>query len=58
VLFGDSVTMRAEVKAVDARKRFVTCATTCTNQSGTVVIDGSATILVPELDLATDAGGT
>ncbi|MCG8470494.1 MAG: MaoC family dehydratase [Desulfobacterales bacterium] len=42
VYIGDTITARAEVKEVLKEKNRVRLETTCINQDGTVVIDGSA----------------
>ena len=47
VRIGDTVTARVEVLEV-MRKRRVRLATTCRNQHGEVVLDGEATVLVPD----------
>lgn len=46
---GDTVTVQLEVTAVDAEKRFVTCSTTCVNQSGETVTTGEALVLLDPL---------
>lgn len=48
VRIGDTITARAEVTALVPGKRRLTLATTCTNQHGERVLDGEATVLVPE----------
>jgi 3-hydroxybutyryl-CoA dehydratase len=48
VRIGDTVTARVEVLEVLAAKRRVRLATTCRNQHGEVVLDGEATVLVPD----------
>lgn len=45
---GDTVTARVEVIEVIAARRRVRLATTCRNQHGEPVLEGEATILVPE----------
>ena len=47
VFIDDEVTVTVEVTAVREDKGIVTLKTTCTNQDGTIVIDGEATVLVP-----------
>jgi len=47
VFIDDVVTVTVEVTALREDKGIVTLKTTCTNQGGTVVIDGEATVLVP-----------
>ncbi|MBI5300562.1 MAG: MaoC family dehydratase [Chloroflexi bacterium] len=46
VFLGDTITVMVEVRAIRADKPIVTLATTCTNQSGAVVIEGEAVLLV------------
>ncbi|HOG06545.1 MAG: MaoC family dehydratase [Syntrophales bacterium] len=48
VRFGDTVTARAEVVEVMAEKNRVRLKTTCTNQDGTVVLDGEALVSPPK----------
>jgi len=48
VRFGDTVTARAEVVEVLAEKNRVRLKTTCTNQDGTVVLDGEALVSPPK----------
>ena len=48
VRIGDTVTARVEVLEVIAAKHRVRLATTCRNQHGEVVLDGEATVLVPD----------
>ena len=48
VKLGDTITARVEVRELVAAKRRVVLATTCTNQLGETVIDGEATVLVPD----------
>lgn len=43
---GDTVTARLEVTALDLERNFVTCSTECTNQDGTTVLTGEATVLL------------
>ncbi len=45
---GDTITARVEVLEVVAPRRRVRLATTCRNQYGEPVLEGEATILVPE----------
>ena len=46
---GDTVTVQLEVTAIDAEKRYVTCSTTCVNQSGETVTTGEALVLLDPL---------
>jgi 3-hydroxybutyryl-CoA dehydratase len=48
VRIGDTVTTRVEVTELNLPKRRVKLSTVCRNQKGDVVVDGEATILVPE----------
>jgi len=48
VRFGDTVTARVEVIEVLAEKNRVRLKTTCTNQEGTVVLDGEALVSPPK----------
>jgi 3-hydroxybutyryl-CoA dehydratase len=48
VRIGDTVTARVEVIERDPGKRRVRLATTCSNQNGEPVLEGEATVLVPE----------
>jgi 3-hydroxybutyryl-CoA dehydratase len=48
VRFGDTITARAEVVEVLAEKNRVRLKTTCTNQDGTVVLDGEAWVSPPK----------
>ena len=48
VRIGDTVTARVEVLEVNAPKRRVRLATTCRNQHGEKVLDGEATVMVPD----------
>jgi 3-hydroxybutyryl-CoA dehydratase len=43
---GDTITARLEVTALDTERNFVTCTTECTNQEGTTVLTGEATVLL------------
>lgn len=43
---GDTITASVEVKAVRADKPIVVLSTVCTNQDGTRVLEGEATVLV------------
>lgn len=45
---GDTITARVEVVEVIAARRRVRLVTTCRNQHGEAVLEGEATILVPE----------
>lgn len=48
VKIGDTITVRGEVKEVDAEKRFVTVQTDCFNQEGKPVISGEAVVMLDE----------
>lgn len=48
VRIGDTVTARVEVLELIPAKRRVRLATTCSNQSGEVVLKGEALVLAPE----------
>ncbi len=48
VFIGDTITATVEVIAYRADKRIATFRTTCTNQDGTVVVEGEAVVLAPE----------
>lgn len=48
VRIGDTVTARVEVTELEPGRRRVTLETRCTNQDGTVVLEGEAELLVPE----------
>jgi 3-hydroxybutyryl-CoA dehydratase len=48
VRIGDTVTARVEVAEVSAARRRVRLLTTCVNQRGEKVVDGEATVMVPE----------
>ena len=48
VRIGDTVTVKLVVAEVIAAKRRVRITTTCTNQNGETVLDGEATVLVPD----------
>ncbi len=47
VKMGDTITARVEVTEIDRDKKKVTLKTTCTNQEGTVVLDGEAVVSPP-----------
>ncbi len=47
VFFGDEITARVEVVKIREDKPFVTLATTCRKQDGSLVIDGEAVIYTP-----------
>ncbi len=47
VFIGDTITATVEVIAYREDKRIATFKTTCTNQDGTVVIEGEAVVLAP-----------
>jgi len=48
VRIGDTVTARVSVVEIIAPKRRVRLSTVCRNQDGLTVLDGEATVLVPE----------
>jgi len=48
VHFGDTITARAEVVEVIAVKNRIRMKTTCTNQDGTMVLDGEAWVSPPK----------
>ena len=48
VYVGDTITARVTVAAVNAEKNRVTLKTTCSNQEGTVVLDGEAVVSPPK----------
>jgi 3-hydroxybutyryl-CoA dehydratase len=48
VRFGDTITAKAEVVELIAEKNRVRLKTTCTNQEGTVVLDGEAMVIPPK----------
>ncbi|MGI9044901.1 MAG: MaoC family dehydratase [Gemmatimonadaceae bacterium] len=48
VRIGDTITVKLEVVEVISAKRRVRLATTCTNQHGETVMDGEATVMVPD----------
>jgi 3-hydroxybutyryl-CoA dehydratase len=48
VRIGDTITARVEVLEIQAAKRRLRLATTCSNQKGELVLDGEATVMVPE----------
>jgi acyl dehydratase len=48
VLIGDTVTARVEVVEVLVAKKRARLTTTCRNQRGETVIEGEATVLVPD----------
>jgi len=48
VRIGDTVTVRLEVLEVISAKRRMRLATLCTNQHGETVLDGEATVMVPD----------
>ena len=47
VRIGDTVTVRLEVVEIIAEKRRARLSTVCRNQSGEVVLEGEATVLLP-----------
>jgi 3-hydroxybutyryl-CoA dehydratase len=48
VRIGDTITARAEVIELLTKKNFVRLKTTCTNQAGTLVLDGEAMVSAPK----------
>ncbi len=48
VRIGDTITARVEVVEVMAEKNRIRARTTCTNQDGTVVLDGEAVVSPPK----------
>jgi 3-hydroxybutyryl-CoA dehydratase len=48
VRINDTVTARVEVVELTPARRRARLATTCTNQNGETVLDGEATVMVPE----------
>ena len=48
VRIGDTVTARVEVLEVIAAKKRVRLGTSCRNQNGELVIDGEATVMIPD----------
>lgn len=48
VYVGDTITARVEVAEVNAEKNRVKLKTTCSNQEGTVVLDGEALVSPPK----------
>lgn len=48
VFIGDEITAQVELKAFRADKRIATFYTTCTNQDGTLVLDGEAIVIAPK----------
>jgi 3-hydroxybutyryl-CoA dehydratase len=48
VRFGDTITAQAEVIEMDYEKNRVKLKTTCTNQDGTLVLDGDALVSPPK----------
>ncbi len=49
VRVGDTITARAEVVEIIAEKNRVRLKTTCTNQDGTLVLDGEAVVSPPKV---------
>ncbi len=43
---GDTITARLEVSKLDTERGFVSCSTECTNQDGTTVLTGEATVML------------
>ena len=52
VRLGDRITAEVEVLALDAERNRVRLRTTCTNQDGTVVLDGEALVMPPGAPVA------
>lgn len=50
VVFGDTITARAEVVETIPEKNRVRMKTTCTNQAGKMVLDGEALVMAPTAD--------
>ena len=50
VMVGDSVKTTVKVEKI-LSKRIVICSTTCVRSDGTTVIEGQASVLIPQLDL-------
>lgn len=48
VYVGDTITARVTVTAINAEKNRVTLKTTCSNQEGTVVLEGEALVSPPK----------
>jgi 3-hydroxybutyryl-CoA dehydratase len=48
VLFGDTITARAEVVEVNTEKNRIRLKTTCRNQEGKIVLDGEALVSAPK----------
>lgn len=48
VFIGDVITSTVEITTWDPVKRFATLSTTCSNQDGTVIVSGEASVLVDE----------
>ena len=49
---GDTVTARVEILSVDRTRNRVTLKTTCTNQSGVLIVDGEAEVSLPRAKAA------
>lgn len=47
VFLGDTITARVEVTDYRERKRIATLRTTCTNQDGSLVLEGEALVIAP-----------
>ena len=47
VRIGDTITARAEISEIIPDKKHVKMTVTCTNQDGTVVLDGESTVSPP-----------
>ncbi|RLB39185.1 MAG: enoyl-CoA hydratase, partial [Deltaproteobacteria bacterium] len=54
VRLGDTITARVEAEEVDRDKNRVRFKTTCTNQEGTLVLDGHAVVSPPKAKQAGD----
>ncbi len=48
VKFGDTITAKAEVTEIITEKNRIVLKTTCTNQDGKIVVDGTATVMPPK----------
>ena len=54
VHIGDTITAQAEVQELAKEKNRVRLRTTCQNQDGTVVVDGTAWVMPPKTQLETE----
>ncbi len=52
VRLGDRITAEVEILALDEERNRVRLRTTCTNQDGTVVLDGEALVMPPRVPVA------